>query len=58
MNLNLGSEDILSSGIPIQRGDGELDKKYFRRGYILKIRKKKTRVKVREGIEIVETNIT
>lgn len=57
MNLNLGSEDILSSGIPIQRGDGELDKKYFRRGYILKIRKK-TRVKVREGIEIVETNIT
>lgn len=41
MNLNLGSEDILPSGIPIQRGDGELDKKYFRRGYILKIRKKK-----------------
>ena len=41
MNLNLGSEDILQSGIPKQRDDGELAKKYFKQEYILKIRKTK-----------------
>lgn len=56
MNLNLGSEDSLPSGIPIQRGDGNWPKSISDEGTYSKL-EKKTRVKVREGIEIVETNI-
>lgn len=48
-----GKWDSLQSGTPKQGGDGELAKKYFRQGYILKIRKK-NRMNVREGIEMVE----